>query len=174
MKESTFEADLPDAAGEGSAQASRAAAAPILVAVDLSDDCEAALAWACDHAASIGAPLEIVHVVHDPADAPGSYRADARDPLEPNTDVARRKLTSLVERQSRALPQRQGVESATLHCVEGLPAAKILEVAQARGARLLVLGGGRQNGIARFVHGSTAQKVARQSRIPVTLVKAGG
>ena len=145
---------------------------PVLAAIDLSPDSEAVLVWAYDHAARIGAPLEILHVVHDPAGAPGAYRQDRSDPLEPIVDVAERKLAKLVQQIERENPGLTGLDYAKFHCVEGLPASKILEVAQANSAQLLVLGGHRRNGIDRFLNGSTAHKVACGASLPVTIVKA--
>ena len=155
------------------AEASAATAAPVLLAVDFSQDCCAALVWACEYAAVTGAPLEILHVVHDPAHAPGRYRSDATDPLEPIADVAERKLADFVEQARRDNPELGGLESATRLCVAGLPAQKIVDVADARGARLLVMGGGRHNGFERFVRGSTANQIARNARVPVTVVRSG-
>lgn len=119
-----------------------------------------------------GAPLEILHVVHDPAASPVSYKADQTDPLEPIAEVARRKLDGLLMRLGRDNPGRPGLGDAVVHCVSGLPASKILDVARTRGARLLVLGGGRKNGLERFLHGSTAHQVARKAQLPVTIIKA--
>ncbi len=148
--------------------------APVLVALDLSPESEAALIWACDYAQKVGAPLEILHVVHDPADAPGSYRADGEDPLKPMADVAKDKLARFLDRMGGGNPELVGLEGAKSLCVPGLPAATILEIAQAHGARLLVLGGRRRNGIARLLRGSIAHQVASHARLPVTIVKAAG
>ncbi len=149
-------------------------AAPVLVAVELSKGSEAALHWAGSYAESVGAPLEILHVVHDPADSPGTYRPDGGDPLEPMADVAKRRLEEFLDRVGSEIPELPGLDTAKLRCVEGLPPTKILDVAQAIGARLLVLGGRRRNGLARLVHGSTAVQIAREAGIPVTIVKAKG
>ena len=146
--------------------------AAVLVAVDFSNGSEAALRWAYDYARAIGAPLEILHVIHDPAESPGSYKSDDADPLEPMADIAARRLVEFVGRVARHDPQITGLEAAGRICIEGLPASKILEVAQARAARLLVLGGRRRNGLDRLVHGSTAAHVLRKARLPVTIVKA--
>ncbi len=148
------------------------AEAPVLVAVDFSPDAEAALAWACDYADKIGAPLEVLHVVHDPADAPGTYRPDNGDPLEPMADVAKRKLTGFLDRVGQDNPDLLGLGSAKTHCVQGLPAATILYVAKAHGARLLVLGSRHRKGLGRLLHGSTANLVAGRAPLPVTIVKA--
>ncbi|NNG02939.1 MAG: universal stress protein [Inquilinus sp.] len=172
MKSVDPEAETPAAPHATIAEASMAGEAPILLAVDFSEDSGAALNWACDHAAVVGAPLVILHVVHDPANAPGTYKPSAQDPLEPNTDVAERKLVRFLERMGRKNLHLPVPESATLLCVEGLPAPKIVEIAQDHGAGLLVLGSGSHNGLERFVRGSTAHKVARHAQMPVTIVRA--
>lgn len=147
--------------------------APVLVAVDFSEEAAAALAWACDYAGSIGAPLEILHVVHDPADSPGAYRPDGNDQLEPMADVATRKLDQFVDEIGRADGSLRNLQDAKLLCVVGLPAPTILEVARAHRVGLLVLGSQHRRGIARLVHGSTAQQVAGRATVPVTIVKSG-
>jgi len=152
----------------------RSGAAPVLVAVELSKGSEAALRWACSYAEAVGASLEILHVVHDPADSPGTYKPDGGDPLEPMADVAARRLDEFLDRVGRENPQLLGLGTAKRLCVEGLPASKILDVARARGARLLVLGSRRRNGLGRLVHGSTAVQIARDAGLPVTIVKADG
>lgn len=147
--------------------------APILVAVDLSSEAAAAITWACTYADSTGAPLEILHVIHDPGDSPGAYKPDGKDLLEPIADVANRKLDRFVESVERDNPHLQGLSDATAHCIEGLPAPTIVDIARARRARLVVLGGRRRNGLARLVHGSTAQQVVERAGIAVTIVKSG-
>lgn len=146
---------------------------PVLLATDFSLESEAALIWAGGHARSIGAPLKILHVIHDPGDSPGTYRADGEDALEPMADVAERRLTDFVQRVRRDHPRLSSLDGASLLCLQGLPAAKILDVAQSEGAQILVLGGGRRNGLGRLLHGSTAHQVLRHAQVPVTIVNAG-
>lgn len=155
-------------------KAQRSGAAPVLVAVELSNGSEAALRWACSYAEAIGAPLEILHVVHDPADSPGTYRSNGGDPLEPIADVAERRFGEFLDRIGYENPQLPGLGTARRLCVEGLPAPKILDVARAHGPRLLVLGSRRRNGLGRLVHGSTAIQIARDAGLPVTIVKSDG
>ena len=116
-------------------KASEAPEAPVLIAVDFSQESEAVLNWASDYADVIGAPLEILHVVHDPAGSPGTYKSQDKDPLEPMADVAERKLKQFLERIIGDNPNQPSLSGANLLCVEGLPASKIVDVAQARGAR---------------------------------------
>ncbi len=146
---------------------------PVLLATAFSPESAAALIWACGHASSIGAPLKIVHVIHDPADSPGTYKADGDDALEPMADVAERRLSGFVQRVRQDHPRLSSLDGASLLCLQGLPAARILDVAQSEGAQILVLGGGRRNGLGRLLHGSTAQQVLRHAQVPVTIVNAG-
>ena len=71
---------------------------PVLVAVDFSPDSEAAILWACDYAGSVDASLVVLHVIHDPADAPGYYRKDEADLLRPMDDVASEMLGRFLEK----------------------------------------------------------------------------
>ncbi len=155
------------------ADARTTATAPVLVAVDFSAEAAAALIWACNYADSIAAPLEVLHVVHDPAGSPGAYKPDSEDQLEPMADIANRKLDRFVEDVGRDNPRLQGLATAKLLCIHGLPAPTILEVARVHQVRLLVLGGRQRNGIARLIHASTAQQVAGRAPLPVTIVKSG-
>ena len=166
-----LEARTPTTGDSSIGPAETASEDPVLVAIDFSPDSEAALIWACDYAGRIGAPVEILHVIHDPADSPGTYKPDNGDPLEPMAEVAQRKLTGFLERVGDDNPGLSGLETAKTLCRLGLPASTILEVAQAHGARHLVLGGRRRNGFRRLVHGSTAGEVARHAELPVTIVK---
>ncbi|MCG8361320.1 MAG: universal stress protein [Kiloniellales bacterium] len=145
-----------------------------MVAVDFSPDAEAALIWACKHAETVGAALEVLHVVHDPADSPGTYKPEGDDPLEPMIDVARRRLSRFLDRVARDNPDLAGLGAAKSLCVQGLPAATILEVARSHRSGLLVLGGGHRNGLERLLHGSTSRQVAGQAQLPVTIVKSNG
>ncbi len=156
------------------AESTAAANAPVLVAVDFSSEAVAALIWACNYADSLAAPLEVLHVIHDSADSPGAYRPDTDDQLEPMADVANRRLDRFVQEIGRDNPRLQGLATAKLLCVHGLPAPTILEVARAHRVRLLVLGGRQRSGIARLIHSSTAQNVAGRTALPVTIVKSDG
>ncbi len=54
----------------------------------------------------------------------------------------------------------------------GLPATRILEVAHALGAQLIVMGSRGRTGLSHLLLGSKAQRVVQLSRIPVTIVKS--
>lgn len=146
--------------------------APVLVAVDFSPHSEEALRWACDYAGTVGAPLEILHVVHDPGRSPGHYRSENGDILEPMTDVAQRRLEELLAQFRATHPDASALNNAKTICITGLPTTRILEVASLHGARMLVLGHRGHNELAALLLGSTSKQVARHAKIPVTIVRA--
>jgi len=148
------------------------AESPVLVAVEFSPDSEAALVWAWNHAKAIGAPLEVLHVIHDPADSPGMYQSNNGDLLQPMEDVAQEMLAQFLDRTGRDHPDLADFKPAKALCVPGLPASTIIQVAEVHKVRHLVLGSRRRTNLARLFHGSTAKQVASNSQLPVTIVKA--
>ena len=145
---------------------------PILVAVDFSPDSEAALLWAGRYADRAKAALAILHVIHDPADAPGSYAQKDADQLrsleESATEMLGKFLTKMQERHSGL----NAIENAETSLVKGIPATRILEVAQTLGAQLIVMGSRGRTGLPHLLLGSKAERVVQMSPIPVTIVKA--
>ena len=66
---------------------------PILVPVDFSAHSKTALLCAAELAETLGNQLVILHVVHDPGDAPGYYSVKGRDQqLQRMEDVAAKML----------------------------------------------------------------------------------
>ena len=63
---------------------------PILVAIDFSADSEAALLWASNYTKCSESPLIILHIIHDPAAAPGFYHKEENDWSKPMAAVANR------------------------------------------------------------------------------------
>jgi len=146
---------------------------PILVPVDFSPYSEAALLWAAQTAQSLERTLLVLHVVHDPGSAPGSYV-----PLGENAhvrrieEVAAKMLDEFVERVRSGHPELQALEGVETTLVVGLPPNRILEVAEQRGASLIVMGSQGLSGLAHLFLGSKAERVVQLSPIPVTIVKA--
>ncbi len=147
---------------------------PILVPVDFSESAEAALLWAIDAARGFGASIVVLHVVHDPQNAPGSYvRVDESGNLLHMDEAGREMLDEFMAR----MRERHGpFDGVTLEpeLVVGLPVTRILEVAEAVGARMIVMGSCGRSGLRRFLLGSKAQRVLQLAHVPVTIVKALG
>ncbi len=145
---------------------------PVLVAVDFTPDSEAALIWASEYAERAGAQLEVLHVVHDPAEAPGQYRRRDEDRLRPMEDVAKQMMADFLQKVGEAKPELSAIESAQSILVTGIPATRILEAAERQGARLIVMGSRGRTGLPHLLLGSKAERVVQHSPIPVTIVKA--
>jgi nucleotide-binding universal stress UspA family protein len=144
---------------------------PILVAVDFSKDSEAALAWAGEYARLAGAELLILHVAHDPAASPGFYRQMSDDWLRPMVEVAEQMMTEFVAAMRVAHPALGTVQTAATRLVSGLPAGRIVEVAEQVGAPLIVVGSRGRTGLPHILLGSVAERVAQTATVPVVIVK---
>jgi nucleotide-binding universal stress UspA family protein len=147
-------------------------AGPVLVAVDLSRDSRAALLWAGRQPPNPEAPVKVLHVLHDPADAPGRYIGAGSDLASPMINRAEEMLAEFMSELRDNHPELKRIVEAETKVVAGLPAQTIVGEAVRLGASLIVVGSRDQTGPARMMHGSTSQKVTQLSPIPVTVVKA--
>lgn len=145
--------------------------APVVVAVDFSPDSEAALLWAARHAESVGAPLLILHVVHDPAASPGFYRKPEDDWLRPMVEVAEDMMREFRDRMVGNNPDIGAIAAAETRLVPGLPAGRIVETATDVHACLLVVGSRGRTGLPHVLLGSVAERVVQTAPMPVTVVK---
>ena len=145
---------------------------PILVPVDFSDYSEAALLCAADLADMIGEPLNVLHVVHDPGEAPGYYTVKGRKKqLHRLEDVAAEMLQDFMQAVIKKHPGNKALKNATTELVTGLPVNRILEVAKKINARMIVMGSQGRTGLSHVLLGSKAEQVVHLSPIPVTIVK---
>jgi nucleotide-binding universal stress UspA family protein len=145
---------------------------PILVPVDFSPHSEAALVFAADLAEMLKAPLVVLHVVHDPGEAPGYYALKGREQqLKNMEDVAAEMLDKFLEDMKNKYPEYKALEAADKSLVVGLPVNRILETAGETRARMIVMGSQGRTGLAHVLLGSKAEQVVRLSPIPVTIVK---
>jgi len=146
--------------------------APILCAVDFSDDSEAALLWAAAQAEREEAPLVVLHVVHDPAASPGTYSEPGAERVRPMVEVGEElfaKFLDGVRERNSGAPGLARIEGTRLET--GLPSGRICEVADEIGARLVVVGSRGRTGLPHVMLGSVAERVAQIAAAPVTVVK---
>jgi nucleotide-binding universal stress UspA family protein len=149
-----------------------AANRPILVPVDFSPYAEAALVCAAELAGVLHAPLRVLHVVHDPGQAPGYYAVkDLTTHLRKLEDVAATMLQAFMASVMEKHPERVELGAAETILVTGLPVTRILEIAEKTGARMIVMGSQGRTGLAHALLGSKAEQVVRLASIPVTIVK---
>ncbi len=147
---------------------------PILVPVDFSSHSETALVCAAELAQSLGCKLVILHVVHDPGEAPGYYSVKGRDQqLRRMEDVAAEMLDEFFRMMQKTHSGLPALEQATTMLVVGLPVNRILESAEKIHARMIVMGSQGRTGLAHALLGSKAEQVVRLAPVPVMIVKDG-
>lgn len=142
---------------------------PILVGIDFSPGSEAALRWAADAAIAFDVSLIVLHVAHDPAEAPGYY-ASTSGP-EGIEHAAQEMMREHIVLAREKLPHLDRVSHVEAIVVVGLPETRILEVAGRANASLIVLGAQGRTALADVLLGSKVERVTRLSPIPVTVVK---
>jgi nucleotide-binding universal stress UspA family protein len=145
---------------------------PILVAVDFSDYSKAALKHAVVLSDCMQAPIAVLHVVHDPGDAPGYYQVKGRKKqLRRLEDVARDMLDEFMDRFVKRHPKHAALQNAERLLVTGLPVNRILEVAQKLRPGMMVIGSAGRTGLSRFLLGSKAEQLIRVCPFSITVVK---
>jgi nucleotide-binding universal stress UspA family protein len=142
------------------------AGGPVLAALDLSEHSAPTLEWAARIARCEQLALTVLLVAHDPDDHPGTFASDTGE-VETITSVAERHLHEFLSDNSEIL---DGVE-VTTEVVRGLPASRIVEVADSIGARHIVIGSHGKSGWVDRVVGTDADRIIRHARVPVTVVK---
>jgi nucleotide-binding universal stress UspA family protein len=154
------------------ASASAKASGPVLVALDFTPDSRAALLWACRFGKFFNSRILALHVIHDPGDAPGYYRKAEGDLLRPLEEVAADMMKNFLADLRHKHPQLKALKDVEPVLVKGIPATRIIEVAKAENASLIVLGSQGRTGLPHLLLGSKAQRVAQLAPMPVTIVKA--
>jgi nucleotide-binding universal stress UspA family protein len=144
----------------------------VLVAIDFSEDAEAALLWACRYAERDDVGLILLHVVHDPASSPGFYRKTPESLFQPMHAVAETMMTEFLDGVAERHPELDYLPRLTPYFVPGLPPTRIVEVAELLEARLIVVGSRGLTGLPHRLVGSTSERVVELASMPVVVVKS--
>jgi nucleotide-binding universal stress UspA family protein len=91
-----------------------------------------------------------------------------QDRKERGFETARKNLSQIAEDL-----QKEGI-IPTIDVIEGVPADKILEYIKTKNIDLVIMGTHGRSGVSRLMMGSVAEKVLRQSPVPVLVVKPPG
>ncbi len=145
--------------------------APILVPIDFSPSSEAVLLWAAGAARRYSAPLLVLHVVNDPASAPGYYHTK-KGRLRRLEETAADMMKDCLKSFHKKHPKVEIGKLAKTQLVVGLPVNRILEVAEKSRASQIIIGSVGRTGLPHLLLGSKAQRVAQLAPVPVTIVKA--
>jgi universal stress protein A len=148
---------------------------PVLVPVDFSQCARSALIYAASLTSNTRTPLLLLHVVHDSASDPGFYRrSDMGNPLRPIVDVAGEMLEIWLTSIRRETPEVDPtLGRARRRLVEGLPGSRIVEVAEAEQAAMIIMGTNGRSGLSQLLRGSVTEYVMAHARVPLTILREG-
>ena len=145
----------------------------LLVAVDFSLYSEQALCFAGRLAEKLKAQLLVLHVIHDPAEAPGFYAQKGKKKkfLKSMEEAAEEMMEEFLLKMRQAHPDQVPIQKAKALLVVGTPVTRIVEVAEKKQVDMIIMGSHGRTGLAHLLVGSKVQRVVQLSPIPVTVVK---
>ena len=146
----------------------------LLVPVDFTSYSEEALLFASKLAGKLEAQILVLHVIHDPAEAPGFYVKKMKKKkkfLRSMEEAANEMMDEFIEKMRRTHPDQTPIKEATTLLIVGTPTTRIVEIAEKKKAAMIVMGSHGRTGLSRLFVGSKVQQVVKLSSIPVTVVK---
>ena len=145
----------------------------LLVAVDFSPYSEQALCFAGQLAEKLKAQLLVLHVIHDPAEAPGFYAQKGKKKkfLKSMEEAAEEMMEEFLFKMRQTYPDQVPIKKAKPLLVVGTPVTRIVEVAEKKQVDMIIIGSHGRTGLAHLLIGSKVQRVVQLSPIPVTVVK---
>ncbi len=141
----------------------------IVVGTDGSETAERAVAQAVDLARALGARLEVV-CAYAPVARTRLQQERAVAPADLQWMVNAREDVEATLRAAAAQAEEQGV-AVTTYARQGDPADAILDVAEERGADLIVVGNRGMTGAKRFLLGSVPNKVSHHAPCSVLVIR---
>ena len=148
----------------------------LLVAVDFSPFSEEALIFASQLAEKLKAQLLVLHVIHDPAEAPGFYAQKGKKKkfLKSMEESANEMMQEFLLKIRETHPDQVPLKKAKSLLVVGTPVTRIVEVAEKNQVSMIIIGSHGRTGLAHLLVGSKVQRVIQLSPVPVTVVKTTG
>ncbi len=145
----------------------------LLVPVDFSSFSEEALVFASGLAKKLTARLLVLHVIHDPAEAPGFYARQWKKKkyLQTMEEAAEEMMQEFLKKMRQTYPDQTPIKKATPLLVVGIPVKRIVEIAEKKQAGMIIIGSHGRTGLSNLLLGSKAGQVVQLSPIPVTVVK---
>ena len=145
----------------------------LLVPVDFTPYSEKALVFASELASKLKAKLLVLHVIHDPAEAPGFYTRQRKEKqyLQTMDEAAEEMMEDFLKKVRQAYPDQTPIKNATPLLVVGTPVTRIVEMAEKKQAGMIIIGSHGRTGLSNLLLGSKAVNVVQLSPIPVTVVK---
>ena len=146
----------------------------LLVPVDFTTFSEEALLFASELAEKLGAKLLVLHVIHDPLEAPGFYahKGKMKKFLRSMEEAAEEMMDEFLKKMRNIHLEQAPIKKAIPLLVVGTPVTRIVEIAEKKQARMIIIGSHGRTGLSHLLVGSKAEQVVRLSPIPVTVVKS--
>lgn len=146
----------------------------LLVAVDFTIFSEEALLFAANLAECMDAKLLVLHVIHDPAEAPGFYapKGKKKKYLSSMEDAANEMMEEFMKKMRKAHPNLNPLTKANQLLVIGTPVTRIIEIAKKKMVKMIFVGSHGRTGLSHLLVGSKAERVVQLSPIPVVVVKS--
>ena len=141
----------------------------IVVGTDGSETAHRAVAQAVGLAKSLGARLEIV-CAYEPMSSSRLRQERGAVPADMQWMVNAREDVEATLRDAAEQAELEGVQ-ATTYARQGDPADAILDVAEERGADLVVVGNRGMTGAKRFLLGSVPNKVSHHAPCSVLIIR---
>lgn len=140
----------------------------ILIATDGSEHTKNAVDYGIDLAKNTGAKLYAIYVV--------DTAAFASIPMDAAWESMYELLRQEGDEATKFVAERANLENIEVECqtVEGHPADEIIKFADKNSISVVVMGTLGKSGLDRFLLGSVAEKLVRNSKIPVLVVRGKG
>ena len=139
----------------------------ILVAVDFSENSDLAFDYALNLARQFKSSLTLIHVINEPVDLRGFYVPHISfEQLEQEIEQGAEQMMEKFCKEHLA----DFTDFSTI-TVTGIPYEEIIKAAGEIGASLIVVGTHGRKGFDHLIFGSTAERVVRNSPIPVLSVR---
>jgi len=138
----------------------------ILVAIDFSAGSAQALRWALKLSIKFDSQLLLLHILHDPAEAPGFYCSEKSGTkvFRNMEEAASTMMDEFVEKHLKDW------EKFDARIIPGLPPEEIVRVAEKEEVDMIVIGTRGHSGIKRLMIGSVTDRVIRTCTCPVLAV----
>lgn len=144
----------------------------ILVPVDFTVYSRAALLYGSKMAELMNGTLLVLHVIHDPGEAPGFYaKRRNQKSLRKMEDVAAEKMEHFLSKARKKFPEHKKLKDAEAMLISGLPVTRIIEVAEKYRPEMVVMGNQGRTALSHLLLGSKAAQVVKICPVPVTIVK---
>ena len=145
----------------------------ILIPVDFSRDSLEAVREGLTLSKLMKADLTLLHIVHDPAEAPGFYhkKKDRQKALHLMSDAANDMMKGFVKKHDVSQQTKKAKIKLATIVIRGIPASQIINTSKKIKAGLILMGTSGKTGLSHLLLGSTAERVTQMADVPVIIVK---